>query len=135
MKPIIKEYIPYEKTIVEHKAPTDDSIRLLNELREKTLQNIIDSIYVNNNVINFVGFILQDGMLLDGTDRIYAIFKIMINNMPYSDKFIIQKQNINNKSDFIRIIVSEISKVITKIMITKCSDIIDNCIENNNIKF
>jgi len=49
-----KEYIPYDKTITihEHKAPTDESIRILTELEKAAWSRIckcylINSIYVN----------------------------------------------------------------------------------------
>jgi hypothetical protein len=49
-----KEYIPYEKTvnIHEHKAPTDESVKILTELEEAAWSRIckcylIDSTYVN----------------------------------------------------------------------------------------
>jgi len=32
-------------TVNEHRAPTDESIKLLKEFREKTTQNLIDYLY------------------------------------------------------------------------------------------
>ncbi len=41
--------VPYEKTVHEHKAPTDDSIKLLNEMQEKARLSLIDQIHLTNN--------------------------------------------------------------------------------------
>jgi hypothetical protein len=43
--------VPYEKTVTEHKAPTDDSIRLLNEFQEEARKNLIRQIPLKNNII------------------------------------------------------------------------------------
>jgi len=47
-----REYVPYEKTVVEQRAPTDDSIKLLNEMQEKVMTNIMDRHLTTNNVLN-----------------------------------------------------------------------------------
>jgi hypothetical protein len=44
-------HIRYPDTIKEVKAPTDESIRLLNEFQEKALDNLISKVEVNNNLI------------------------------------------------------------------------------------
>ena len=56
-----KEYVPYEKdvTIHEHRAPTDESVRLLNEFEEKARKNIIHKISVNENNLNAVSIIFK----------------------------------------------------------------------------
>lgn len=53
---IHREYVPYEKDvkITEIKAPTDDAIRLLNEMQEKARKNIINSVSINENTIKAV---------------------------------------------------------------------------------
>jgi len=34
--------VPYEKTVIEKRAPTDDSIRLYEEIKTKAYKSIID---------------------------------------------------------------------------------------------
>lgn len=46
------EYVPYEKTVIEKRAPTDDSIRIYEEVKEKAFKSIIDTIEVNDNSFN-----------------------------------------------------------------------------------
>jgi len=50
-----KEAAPYAKTVTvhEHRAPTDDSIRLYQEIEDKAYQNLLHRIQVNDNALNF----------------------------------------------------------------------------------
>lgn len=54
IQPTRTEYVPYEKTvtITEKKAPTDESIKLFYEMREKAKENLIKEFEVNDNIIN-----------------------------------------------------------------------------------
>jgi len=44
--------VPYEKTVHEHKAPTDESVKLLNEMQKAALDNIVKTFNVNDNTVN-----------------------------------------------------------------------------------
>lgn len=44
-------HIRFPDTIKEIKAPTDESIKLLNEFQEKALDNLISKIEVKNNIV------------------------------------------------------------------------------------
>lgn len=46
------EYVPYEKTVIEKRAPTDESIRLYEEMKEKAYSSILGSIELRDNVLN-----------------------------------------------------------------------------------
>jgi len=50
-----KEPVPYAKTVTvhEHKAPTDESIRLYQEIEQKAYDSILHRIQVNDNALNF----------------------------------------------------------------------------------
>lgn len=62
-------------TIVEKRAPTDESIRLADEMREKTLERILDSIPVKDNV--FEGHLVQVAMdPVDWQYTLHALFKL-----------------------------------------------------------
>lgn len=47
-------------TIIENKAPTDDSIRLANEMREKALNDIIYLEHANDNTFDYMFCIVND---------------------------------------------------------------------------
>lgn len=55
-----REYVPYEKTVAEIKAPTDESIKLYDEIKEKAYKSILDTISINNNSVNIKGIIYKD---------------------------------------------------------------------------
>lgn len=46
--------IPYEKTVHEHRAPLDETVKLLNEMQNAALKNIIKTIRVEDNTLNAV---------------------------------------------------------------------------------
>ena len=54
------EYVPYEKTVHEHRAPTDQSIAILNEMEEKARQNIIKTIEVKDNFLSAIIVMFHD---------------------------------------------------------------------------
>lgn len=51
---------PSHVTVTENKAPTDESIRLLNEFEEKARKNIIAKVNVVDNTINAVSIMYTD---------------------------------------------------------------------------
>lgn len=44
--------VPYEKTVHEHRAPTDESIKLLREMEEKSRKQIACALVAENNIVN-----------------------------------------------------------------------------------
>lgn len=54
------EYVPYEKTIIEKRAPTDDSIRIYDEMKDKVRKSIIDTIEINDNSFNVKAIAFND---------------------------------------------------------------------------
>jgi len=48
-----KEYVPYEKsvTITEHRAPTDKSIELVDQMRDKLKRELIDQFTVDTGFV------------------------------------------------------------------------------------
>ena len=67
------EYVPYTKTVIEQRAPTDESIKLLKEMRAEALNSIIRSIHIANNSINGTVYTL---CLPAGGYQMACIFKI-----------------------------------------------------------
>ena len=79
------EYVPYEKTvtITENRAPTDESVNILNQMQEKTLQNIIKSVNVKDNTMNAAVLYIVRGMAFDVVD---FIAKFTFNGKEYELK-------------------------------------------------
>ena len=59
--------VPYEKnvTVYEHKAPTDKSLELLNEMQKKAQRNIITTIKIEENFLKAVAIYYRDEMMMD----------------------------------------------------------------------
>lgn len=59
------ESVPYAKTVTihEHKAPTDESVKLLNEFTEKAKSNIIKNITVESNHLKAVVICYSDDVM------------------------------------------------------------------------
>ena len=45
------EYVDRNITVKEYKAPTDESVKLLNEMTEKALNNIVKTFSTSNNTL------------------------------------------------------------------------------------
>lgn len=65
--------------VYEYKAPTDESVRLLNEMEEKARQNIIDQVEVKNTIIHAIAFATTNRIVIDATDRVFIYIKFKIN--------------------------------------------------------
>lgn len=73
---------PYDKTVTihEHRAPTDDSIKLLNEFQDKALQNLIKTVPIKNNIIDGIVFLFESNVA--SYSRKF-IFRFKINGIEY----------------------------------------------------
>lgn len=49
------EYVTKNVNVTEKKAPTDESVRLLNEMTDKALKNIINKFSTSNNILQVTG--------------------------------------------------------------------------------
>jgi hypothetical protein len=50
-------------TITEHRAPTDESIKIMKEMEQKVLENIISSIRSEDNYLNAAAFLVRDNLM------------------------------------------------------------------------
>lgn len=62
--------MPREVTINENRAPTDESVRLLNEMQQKAQENIVQTIKVEGNEVNGLIMLLRSGRTLLGYEYI-----------------------------------------------------------------
>lgn len=60
------------KTVHEHRAPTDDSVRLLNELTIKARENLVATFSTSNNVLQATWARHQDELM--GQDKYFCKF-------------------------------------------------------------
>lgn len=69
------EYVPYEKKVTIHRAPTDESVKLYEEFKKKAYDSILDSISINNNILNFSAIVYRDPYSYKTSVR----YKILVN--------------------------------------------------------
>jgi hypothetical protein len=143
-----KEYIPFEKsvTIHEHRAPTDRSIDILNEMQEKAIQNIVHNMPINDNVFKllFMSFKQEEW-----TDKLHAYIKFTINGKEHIfDDFIeldglreiqgIRKHNYKGyERHLLEFIHKKITECISIVIIEESQNLLKQFIEGSEpqIKF
>lgn len=104
-------YVPYEKTVIEKRAPTDDSIRLYKEMKEKAEQSIIDSFKVENTLVQGRIVVARDAGI-DYNNSLKVFFKIMINGHEFSDKIVCDMDL--SREEIIEKVIGEMSTRIAK---------------------
>ena len=106
------EYVPYEKTVTEIKAPTDDSIRLLNEFKEEALKNTLLLIKVENTQFSFVA---RYGEMTETKER-FATMKFSFNGTEYYHQLMIQDilLSLRTREQVIQYFIKEYEKAINK---------------------
>lgn len=89
-------YVPYEKSVnvKEYKAPTDEALKMLQDMQEKAEGSIINKIDVIDNVINFVAIFFAKDIIYDS---VTLHLKFTINSKEF-----IFKENIARR-DYIKI--------------------------------
>ncbi len=95
--------------IVENRAPTDESVRLLKEMEEEVKNNIIDSIRLTNN--GFEGQVLVNQNYINGQLDILVVFKL--NGKKIVTKFFINHFDVNHKDKWIPELIDAVAKDIS----------------------
>jgi len=78
-------YIPYEKSVKEIRAPTDESIRIYEEMKEKAFKSILDTVVTTDNIVNYKYQIYKD--VYSFNTILY--FSISLNGKEFQDKIIL----------------------------------------------
>lgn len=85
------------KTTHEHRAPTDASVKLLNEMTEKARSNLISTLSTSNTVLQTTWAHFKDNKIDE--EKYYC--KITINGKTFTEEFNVNMFNISNKHDLI----------------------------------
>lgn len=111
-----KEYVPYEKNIVvtEKKAPTDESIRLYEEIKEKAYKSILDSFTINENNISFSVIAYRDKLCMEDVIQ----YKFILNGKEFVGKDKVGVYGLLSKEDVFRNIYASISQEIAEMLMT-----------------
>lgn len=57
------QYVDRNVTVKEYRAPTDESVKLLNEMTDKALNNIVQNFNTSNNCLQMTGAVYMDERL------------------------------------------------------------------------
>ena len=81
---------PQKITVTENKAPTDDSVKLLREMERKAEDNMLDSVIINDNILN--GVSVMSVFNVFGGRAVHIRFKL--NGKDYHVKEVIDDLNL-----------------------------------------
>jgi hypothetical protein len=99
-------YVPYEKTVHEHRAPTDESIRLYKEMKEKAEQSVLDSFELENNLVNARVVVCKSAEYFN--QKLQVHYKTMINGHEFTG--VVKVEDTLSRDAMVEKIVSELSK-------------------------
>jgi neutral trehalase len=65
-------HVTHNTTVHEHRAPTDQSVELLQEMQEKALKSVVDTIVLRDTPVECKAFLIQTAFNLDYDLRIFC---------------------------------------------------------------
>jgi hypothetical protein len=124
------EYVPYVKevNITEKRAPTDESVKLFSEFRQKALDNIVDSFHVDTNILKAEYISFQNDVCRDVT---IIFIKINLNGEEFrmQEDFTRQDQydlamyyHIEDRRPLIEHLIEFYSKILAKHLVGQLRD-------------
>lgn len=108
VRPVQTEYVPYEKTIIEKRAPTDDSIRIFDEMKQKAFGAVVESILVNDNTINFAAGIFDDPQ---GYRKIF-MYRLVVNGKLIEGDIKLEQSRIYSQQELIEAVFKALAESI-----------------------
>lgn len=88
--------VPYTKTVHEHKAPTDDSIKLYGEFLERARTDLVERGKCCSNEVNVTYNIYRDNL----NNNTCCYYNLVINGKLVSNKFEISTLYPTNRYEF-----------------------------------
>jgi len=108
-----KFYVPYKKTIIEKKAPTDESIKLYEEIKEKAYDSILDTIVVNDNSLNLKAILYKDNFSYKQVCK----YKVVLNGAEISGNISIEGIDVTGQSAKEAVLRKIVAKVAEKLAV------------------
>jgi hypothetical protein len=137
--------VPYEKTVHEHKAPTDKSVELLNEFQEKAIENIMHHFKLNDNIITAEGFFINTSYGTHFENTIIMHCKFVLNGKEFHVKDTIDLFGIKTKfkeyfedgshqDAILNVIYKVISEKIAKDLIMQSKETVGSFLEESKFQ-
>lgn len=104
------EHVPYVKTVIEKRAPTDDSIRIYDEMLDKCYSTILNSITIANNIVNVNIIVYQE---LQSDNRMCR-YSAVINGIKVEDTIEIKEFYFDCMEQFYELVYVEIANYLAK---------------------
>ena len=108
------EYVPYTKSVVEHKAPTDESIKLYGELVEKAQRSLLDSFELKSSSVDIAVQVSHN--MLTREKQIW--FKCVLNGQTIQD-IIKLPYSLATREEMAGLIIDNISVKLSKALMSK----------------
>lgn len=132
---VVKEsktsYVPYEKevTIHEHRAPTDKSLELLNEMNKKSIANLVKSVEIDSNELKCCAVYLRDEVF---SNRVNYVIRFILNGKEHiiesylsGDELMQNRMGFNYNGHMIRKTYEEMSKLISIKLLEEKKDFVN----------
>ena len=105
------------QTVTEKRAPTDESVRLLDDFKKEASDAVVHSGLMHIESINAeVAFIIQHDLVAGFTEE--CIYKVVLNGKEERSKFEIDKYEINSLDEFMIKLRDSVANLIsTKLII------------------
>ena len=100
------EHVPYVKTVIEKRAPTDDSIRIYEEVKEKAYASIVDTIEIRDNAVNIKAILYRDLF----TFAHICKYVVRINGHKLKGEIDISEFDFKDKFEFVNLIFKRVSE-------------------------
>lgn len=99
------EYIPYEKSITIHNAPTEASVKLYSEFKQKAYDSVLETLTINDNSINLNAIIYKEYSSM----QYYCSYIIKINGKEFRNKIELGNM-MTTKDEVLPLIYKELSE-------------------------
>ncbi len=108
------EHVPYTKTIIEKKAPTDESIRIYDEMRQKAHDSVLLTLELKDNAFSVVAVVERRMDMF----ALSCFYKFSLNGQEFSDSFDIDKDLFKDKdyNKFLEKLIASVSEKVSYII-------------------
>lgn len=100
------EHVPYEKTVIEQRAPTDDSIRIWQEMKEKAYKSVLDSIELRDNTLNLNAILYEEPYSYEKVCK----YRLSLNGQEMTGEIRSSILDMKNKMELYRKIVDDAAR-------------------------
>ena len=109
----VTERVTESVTVHEHRAPTDESVKLLNELTEKALKNITHRFSTSNNTLQTSWAVYVD----QPQHKRVALCKFVLNGKEHTLQVDIPEWEVQSKEELLGRLYSEVTERLAKEML------------------